>query len=111
MSRKPARRKVHYFTSGFSDGAVISAGPDRKPSAKALKERGLRVDSDGVFCETRYGPSEWHLWDDQQRVKVVTVLANRLNTRRAIRELVLPELASIQKTLANIQRRLDKIDV
>ncbi len=110
MGRRARRRKIHYTTSGFGDGSVISAGPQRKPSAKKIKERGYHIDEDGVFNESFYSPSEWVSWELHQRVKAVTVLANRINTRRALRELVLPEIAALASTLERIEKRLDAIE-
>lgn len=108
--RKTRRRIVHSTTFGFRDGSVVACGPEPKPSAKRIKEEGTYIDDDGVFRESYYGPNYWKTWDLKQREKAVTVLANRLNTRRAIRELVLPELASIQATLTDIQVRLNQLE-
>ncbi|QDV55474.1 hypothetical protein [Rosistilla oblonga] len=108
--RKPRRRMVYSTTAGFYDGSVIACGPERKPSAKRMKEDGIFIDDDGVFKESHYSASYWKTWDVEQRVKAVTILANRLNTRRAIRELVLPEIAAIAATLDRIERRLDAIE-
>jgi hypothetical protein len=44
------------------------------------------------------------------RVRVSNLLANRMNMRRTVRELVLPELANIQATLADLADRLGRIE-
>ncbi|QDV24167.1 hypothetical protein [Aureliella helgolandensis] len=97
-------------TVGFHDGSVIACGPKRKPTAKPIKDRGIHIDPDGVCDETFYSPTYWHDWDVVQRDKAVTILANRINTRRSIRELVLPELQAIQAALTSIQDRLERME-
>ncbi|MEL7499016.1 MAG: hypothetical protein AAFN77_15520 [Planctomycetota bacterium] len=108
--KKPRRRKVYSIAHGFHDGAVFACGPERKPSEKRIKEEGIYVCPDGVFKEDLRSPTEWQSWDVEQRVKTVTILANRLNTRRAIRELVLPELEEIQNSLVEINERLKRLE-
>ncbi len=108
--KKPKRRIVYSHASCMPDGSVFACGPDRKPTEKRIKNDGIFIDEDGVFRESKYGATDWHAWEVDQRVKLVTILANRLNTRRAIRELILPELEAIQSTLADIQKRLERIE-
>lgn len=108
--KKSHRRKVYSVTFGFSDGAVTACAPERKPSPKRMKEDGIHICPDGVFREYKYSPTDWHSWEDEQRVRAVMVLANRLNTRRAIRELVLPELTAIQTAIADVRERLERIE-
>jgi len=110
MPRKPRRRPVHYTTFALRDGAVTSCFPTRKPSAKRLKEDGIRIDSDLVCKEYLYGASEPQTWEIEQRVRTADLLANRMNMRRTVRELVSPELAEIRKALSAIQGRLARIE-
>jgi len=97
-------------TFGFHDGSVIACGPDRKPSPRKIKEDNLHIDEDGVFQEYFYSPTYWHSWEPEKRSEVVAILANRLNTRRSLRELVLPELAELKAVLCDIQKRLTNIE-
>ncbi len=108
--RKPRRRMVYSYTFGFHDGAVIGAGPNRKPSEKRVKSDGLWIDDDSVFQEYLYSPTDWCSWEPEKRTKTVEVLANRLNTRRAIRELVLPELRSLHQSIELLRDQLDRIE-
>lgn len=112
MARKkrPRRRMVYSTTFGFHDGSVIGCGPDRKPSKRRVQADGIHIDADGVFREITYSPTYWHSWSDEQRAKAVGILAIRLNTRRAIRELVLPELAALNEVLLEIEKRLTRIE-
>ncbi len=108
--KKPRRRDVYFNALVFPDGSAFSCGPERKPSAKQMKEDGLFVDEDFVFKEIKYGSTEWHAWPDQHRRELGQIMAIRLNSRRAIRELVLPELMIIQESLSAIAARLDAIE-
>jgi len=38
------------------------------------------------------------------------LLANRLNTRRALRELILPELKALQESIDSLREQLDRIE-
>ena len=108
--RRSRHRMVYSWTYGFHDGAVIGVCPDRKPTEKKIKEDGLHLDEDGVFRETLYDPTYWQSWEPEKRYKAVELLANRLNTRRAIRELVLPELKSLHESIDLLREQLDRIE-
>ena len=108
--RKPRRRMVHSVTFGFHDGAVIACGPSTKPSNRRIKEEGIYVCPDGVFSEHYYSPTYWHTFKLEERREITATLANRLNTRRAIRELVMPQLEAIQQALDSISKRLEQIE-
>ena len=67
-------------------------------------------DPDLVNREFETKLAEYLEYPENTRQRGGPVLANRINTRRAIRELVLPELEGIKAMLANIQKRLDQIE-
>ena len=108
--QKPRRRDVYSIAFVFPDGSAFSCAPERKPSDKRIKEDGVHVDADFVFREYKYGPSDWHTWPDNHRRELGQIMAIRLNTRRAIRELLLPKLEAIQASLDDIQSRLDRLE-
>ena len=108
--KKPRRRDVYSVAFVFPDGSAFACAPQRKPSSKRLKDDDAYVDEDFVFREQRYGPDEWVSWPVDHRRELGQIMAIRLNTRRAIRDLVLPELEGIKAMLANIQKRLDQIE-
>jgi hypothetical protein len=101
---------VYSWTYGFHDGAVVGVFPDRKPTEKKLKDDGLKIDEDGVFRESFYDPTYWHKWEPEKRTKLGEVLANRMNTRRALRELVLPELNAMQESIDSLREQLDRVE-
>jgi hypothetical protein len=109
--RKKAHRPVHYVTTSYRDGAVVACFPDRRPSKRKLKQDGLRIDDDLVFRERTYGSAEFARWDVEFRVRVSDLLANRMNMRRTVRELVLPRLVALQTTLGDLAKRLECIEV
>ena len=102
---------VYSWTYGFHDGAVMGVAPDRKPTDKKIKQDRMHIDEDGVFRETLYDSTYWHSWKLEKRVKLAEVLANRLNMRRSIRELVLPELESLQQLVQSLQEQLARIEL
>jgi hypothetical protein len=108
--RRSRHRMVYSWTYGFHDGAVVGVFPDRKPTEKKLKDDGLKIDEDGVFRESFYDPTYWHKWEPEKRTKLGEVLANRMNTRRALRELVLPELNAMQESIDSLREQLDRVE-
>lgn len=108
--RRPRRRKGYAITFGFTDGSVVACGPERKPSKKRIAQDGIHICPDGVFREYHYSPTYWHTFKDEERHEICVTLANRLNTRRAIRELVLPELNAIRLSLDAMLKRIDKLE-
>lgn len=110
MGRKPQRRPVHYVTFSYRDGAVVSCHPTRKPTKKRLKSTGERIDEDLVCQEFLYGCDNFTEWPTENRVRTADLLANRLNMRRSLRELVLPELAALKASLVELDERLDRIE-
>jgi hypothetical protein len=108
--KKPRRRDVYSVAFVFPDGSAFGCAPQRKPSDKRLKEDNAYIDEDLVFREYKYRPDDWVTWPDDHRRELSQIMAILLNTRRAIRELVLPELEGIKATLADIQKRLEHIE-
>ena len=110
MRRKPRRRPVHYVTTNYPDGAVVACHPDRKPSDRKLKQDGLKIDEDRVFWECTYGSGDFAKWEIDFRIRVSDLLANRMNMRRTVRELVLPELSALKASLVEVDERLERIE-
>lgn len=107
--KKPRRRDVYFIAFSFPNGAAFACGPERKPSTKRIKEDSLYIDDDFVFRETKYGSTEWHSWSPEHRRELSQIMAIRLNSRRALRELVLPELKIIQVSLNALDSKLNEI--
>jgi hypothetical protein len=108
--KKPRRQPVHYIAFAFRDGAIVAGVPTRKYSKRRIKEEGVWIDQDLVMREGQYDVKTFERATDEQRVRMVDLLANRLNMRRTVRELVLPELANIEVSLADLHERLDRIE-
>lgn len=110
MRRKKKKRDVHYVALAYRDGAVIACYPERKPSDKKMKEDGLRIDPDLVFRERHYRCDEFRAGELEQRVRTCDLLSNRINTRRALREIVLPRLDELETKLDAMQEQLDRME-
>ncbi|MBL8814237.1 MAG: hypothetical protein JNM43_28975 [Planctomycetaceae bacterium] len=110
MARKPRHRPVHYTMVAFPGGAVATCTPRRKPSPKQIKANGLQIDVDYVCNEYLLAPDEFDEMSQRARGKISDILANRMNTRRAIRDLVLPVLSEIQSSIQQINNRLNEIE-
>jgi hypothetical protein len=110
MSRKARRRPVPYVAHGFPDGAVIACCPTRKPSNRKVKEDGMHIDEDLVLREYNYTANDFGPWEDSQRIRTADLLANRLNMRRTVRELVLPALSRVEETLLAMHEQMQCIE-
>ena len=110
MARKPRRRPVHYTTFAYADGAVTLCTPTRKPLPKQIKQEGLHIDNDFVCKEYQSTTGEFGGRPVEQRVRFADLLANRLNMRRAIRDIVMPALEDIQSSIERLHKRLDEIE-
>ena len=108
--RRPQRRPMYYWASSLLDGTVLGTFPMRKPLPKVIKREHLKIDEDGI-CKESLDPGKW-LCDDTRsnRFRFQDIVANRHNTRRAIRELALPELAAIREEVAAMRSQLDRIE-
>lgn len=103
------RRFLYYSTFCLRDGTIITALPVRKPLPKTIKREKLKIDKDGVCREWAFSEREFSHLPLEKRVHLQDVISNRLNTRRAIREMLLPQFAKLQEDLNEIRRQLDQI--
>ncbi|MDB4664399.1 hypothetical protein OAE63_00190 [bacterium] len=67
-------------------------------------------DPDHVANEIETSLDEYEAYPMDTKQRAFPVLATRINTRRAIRELILPEIAALADTLQRIEKRLDAIE-
>jgi hypothetical protein len=67
-------------------------------------------DPDLVAAELETSLDDYEAYPTETKQRAFPVLASRINTRRAIRELVLPEITAIAATLERIEERLDAIE-
>ncbi|MFQ5473937.1 MAG: hypothetical protein ACE5FA_13785 [Dehalococcoidia bacterium] len=101
--RKRSRRPVYYNVTSMNDGAVLSAYPVRKTAARIMKRDGDRLDEDNV-CKDFTGSFVGSFkFDDSGRFRFFDIMANRLNMRRAIREVALPKLEAVEAEVAALR--------
>jgi len=100
---------MHYTATSLHDGSVLAAYPVRKPPPKTIKRDNLRIDEDGVCWE--YAQAGKNLSDvsNEGRMRFQNIIATRLNTRRAIREMILPRLVKLEADVVEIHRQLGQI--
>jgi len=109
MMRK--RRPFHFTSFSLPGGVSYAASPIRKPyTRKGKKALFTQDDPDLVSQEFESSLDEYEAYPAEAKQRFLPVLANRINTRRALRELVLPEIAALADTLQRIERRLDAIE-
>ena len=107
--RRQKRRPMHYYVSSLYDGTVIGSFPERKPAPKVIKRDGLRIDEDGVCRERMGAGTELSDVRNETRTRFQDIIAVRLNTRRAIREMILPSLTKLQTDMDAMRSQLDHI--
>lgn len=108
--RRPRKRKMHYSAGLFYDGTIIAAYPIRKPLPKRIKEDNIKIDEDGVCDRGWYDNGiNYSNVKVENRFRFQDIMANRLNTRRAIREIVAPQLSKIEKDIDGLRKQLDQI--
>ena len=107
--RRQRRRHMHYSVHCLYDGTVIAAFPVRKPIPKVIKRDKIRIDEDGVCREWADAGKELSDVRNDARMRFQNIIATRLNTRRAIREIVSPQLLRLQEDIDNIWSQLDEI--
>lgn len=102
-------RSMHYLVRELRDGTVIGAFPIRKPSPAELRKVGRPIDADGV-AEAHFGSvREMVEVSDETRTRQQDLIAANLNTRRAIRSLVLPELVALHEEVADLRAEIAKM--
>ena len=109
--RRQRRKPLHYTARCLYDGTVIAAYTVRKPLPKIIKRDRLRIDEDGVCIEWLGPGRELSDVNNETRTRFQDIIATKLNARRAIREMVLPELATIRQEIATLRSQLDRIEL
>jgi len=107
--RRQRRRPMHYTAHSLHDGTVIAVFPVRKPTLRTIKQEKLRFDEDGVCREWSRAGQELSDVYNESRTRFQDIIATRLNTRRAIREMVHPYLLKLQKDIDEVHKKLDRV--
>ncbi len=96
-------------SSPFGTSLVIAVHPVRKPTPKMIKQNKLKIDEDGVCRGFMDAGKDLSDVKNENRFRFHNIMANRLNTRRAIREMVFPHLLKLEKDIDYIRNQLDQI--
>lgn len=107
--RKHRRRPVYYAVTSMNDGAVLSAYPVRKPASRIMKRDGDRLDEDNVCRDFTGSYAGAFTSDESGRFRFFDILANRLNMRRAIREVVLPTLEAVEAEVMALRNEISEL--
>ena len=102
---------MHCSARTLHDGTVLAAYPVRKPTPHVIKSDHLKIDEDGVAFVFSGAGRELSDVENQTRMRFQNIIATNLNTRRALRELVLPsceerhcEIAALRAEPEDVKR-------
>lgn len=104
------RRPMYYTAHLLHDGTVLSAFPIRRPSKQELRLYRTRIDADGLARVWADAGKDLCDVQNETRTRFQDIVANRLNTRRAIRQLVLPSLVATLEEIGKLRVQLDRIE-
>jgi len=100
---------MHYLASTLHDGTVLAAYPVRKPTPHVIKRDHLKIDEDGVAFVYSGAGRELSDVENQTRMRFQNIIATNLNTRRALRELVLPPFEEMRCEIATLRAELEDV--
>lgn len=101
---------MYFSIQRLHDGTVLWAFPIRRPSKQELKRDRVRIDADGVASEWAVNGRSLSDTHNDTRTRFQDIIATNLNTRRAVRELVLPCLADTREEVCKMREQLDRIE-
>lgn len=104
--RRPRRRLKHYTVISLSDGTILAAYPSRKPNPRIMKRDGMTVDADGVVSEVVYPGSDLSDPSNEKRTRFQDVITNRLNARRAVRELAVEPIDALRRDISGLREEV-----
>jgi len=94
---------MYYGALGLYDGTITAAYPIRKPVSQKVK------DEDGIYDPYLSSGKQYSDCNYEGRTRFQDIISNRLNTRRAIREIVSPQIAKLQKDVDKVLKELEEI--
>ncbi len=103
------KKPVYYHVFVAEDGTILDVRQTYKPRKSSMRPR-IKIDEDGVHTEWTQSLDDWNSFSDWAKGSYTTTMATRLNLRRTLRELVLPRLDGVERQLASIQEKLDRIE-
>lgn len=104
------RKPIHYFVSCLHDGTVLAAFPVRKPTPHVLKRDRDFIDSDGVCRESPTAGANLRDARNETRTRFQDIIATSLNSRRVLRELILPVLGAMRAEMSEIRKAIGRIE-
>lgn len=106
---KPVKRPTYYTAICLRDGTILCALPTRKPIRRILKRDKQSIDVDNIIESWRTSGGEYRTIDMPRRERFMGIMTNSLNTRRNLRDLVLPTLDAIETRLSRIEAMLERV--
>ena len=100
---------MFYHAISLHDGTVIAAYPMRKPAPRIIKRDHILFDSDGALRGNSRAGHDLSDTRVENRFRFQDIVANNLNTRRAIRELVLASIAELSAEVSRLQLLVDQL--
>jgi len=100
---------THYEVHALKDGCVLLAVPTRKPSSRTRGGEAVRIDEDGIHQTHVIALDTFTQGIPEVSRMAHAAIAGRLNTRRAIRDLVHPRLDQLEQRLERIEAKLDRL--
>lgn len=107
--RRQIQKPMYYFTICLYDGTVVGCHPVRKPTPKKIKQDKISIDEDGAYSTWLDSGKDLSDVENKNRFRFHDIISNRLNTRRALREIVMPELREINNEISRLHQQLDQI--
>ena len=104
------RRQVYFLAHTLHDGTVLASYPIRRPSKQELRREHVRIDPDGVARGFAVSGKNLSDVENESRYRFQDIIATNLNTRRSLRQLVLPLLAETLEEVGKLHARLDRIE-
>src|ERR1043166_9570036 len=104
--RRTQGRNTYYTAFCLKDGTVTSALPKRRPSKRIMKRDHLGLDADNVCKEYVSSGRQLLTIPLEERRRFIDIFAISLNSRRALRQIVLPRLAAIEAQLGAVSDQL-----
>lgn len=102
---------MHYHANCLYDGTIVAAFPIRKPIPRKIRQDNIKIDEEGICDRGWYsagrGFSDVHM---ENRFRFMDIMANRLNARRAMREILVPHLLKLEEEVGILHRQLDRIE-
>ncbi|MCC7408386.1 MAG: hypothetical protein IT442_09950 [Phycisphaeraceae bacterium] len=107
--RRQRRRPVYYTVISDNDGTVLAAYPIRKIPDRIMKRDGQRLDEDGVCKEFMGSRVRSCDVNDPGRTRFFDIMANRLNARRAVREIAVPEIKALRDEVTELRKQVRQL--